>query len=114
MAGDQNCTNYRGQNVEFAENVRRHILQRHPEMDAYIDEVCNVLAAPDLVDSLPRTKTHWYYRLGICRDHEAGTYMLVIVGYNDDGSHWVKTSHPILSPVVTPGHYRIFPTGQLS
>ena len=114
MAGDQNCINYRGQTVLFAENVRSHILVRHPEMDAYIDEVCNVLAGPDRVDSLARTKTHWYYRLGICRDHEAGTYLLVVVGYNDNGMHWVKTSYPIFSPVVTLGRYRIFPTGQLT
>ena len=96
----------------FAENVRRHILQRHPEMNAYIDEVCNVLATPDFVHTLQRTKTHFYYKLGICRDYEAGTYMLVRVGYNDSGDHWVKTSHPIVYPVVTPGHYHIYPAGQ--
>ena len=114
MTVDQICKNYRQQSVVFTENVRRHILWRHPEMDSYIDDVCSVLAAPDLVYSLPRTKTHWYYKLGLYREHEAGAYVLVLVGYNDVGEHWVKTSYPILNPVVTPGHYLIFPTGQIS
>ena len=109
----QNFTNYRGQTVEFSGNVRNHILERHPEMYAYIDEVWNVLANPDLVYSHVRTKTHWYYKLGICKEREAGTYMLVIVGYNDEGYRWVKTCHSILNPVVERGHQRIF-QGQMS
>ena len=83
-------------------------------MEAYLDEVCHVLAVPDLVYSHVRTKTHWYYKLGVCRDREAETYMLVIVGYNDEGVRWVKTCHAILNPVVEPGHWRIYPDqGQL-
>ena len=112
MGEDQNCIDYRGQNIVFTENVRRHILQRHPEMDTYIAEVCNVLAAPDLVYSLQRTKTHWYYKFGVCRGLEAGTFMLVIVGYNDAGAHRVKTAYPILSPAVTSADYLVYVTGQ--
>lgn len=112
MLGDQQCTNYLGQHVALAENVLDHILKRHPEMDAYINSICHVLAVPDLVYSHVRTKTHWYYELGICADNEAGTYMLVIVGYNDGGAHRVKTSHAILSPVETTSHVLIFPRGE--
>lgn len=98
MTADERCIDYRGQIVMISRAVRAHIVDRHPEVEPYLAQLCDVLSDPDLVYSRARTKTHLYYKHGICSGEFTGAYLVAYVRYNDSGDRSVGTAYSTSTP----------------
>lgn len=87
------CTDYLQRRVIFPPNRLDHVAQRHPEVIPYIDSICDVLSAPDSVWAEYRSNgdSYLYCKLGITLGRLTGTYLVVVVSFNDQDEGLVKT-----------------------
>jgi hypothetical protein len=88
-----NCPDYLGRQVIISQSVIEHIEERHPEMVAHWDKLCEVLRSPDFVYYRQRTNSFLFYKLRVLTGKIANNYMLAIVRYDERGEGFLKTSY---------------------
>ena len=94
------CVDFSGRNVLVTQSVATHIRRRHPEMIPFLDDVCEVLRAPDFVYRRARVGSHLFYKLGVLSGKLARTYIVVIVRYNEADEGTVRTMYPTTRPAT--------------
>ena len=90
---ESNCKDYAGRWVMFPRDRLDHVGRRHPEILTYVDNICDALEDPDSVWVRRRSNgdSHLYCKLGITSGRLTGTYLVVVVSFNDQDEGQVKT-----------------------
>ena len=101
----QTCVDCFGVPVSLSDDTERHIAEQHPDADAFLHRLCEVLEDPSLVCFRERTQGYMYYRRGLTEGRYSHAYLVAVVRFDAAGQSgevrtWYMTTVPANDRII--------------